>query len=105
MEKKDFVIEVSLLVDLDDLDPDDLNEHGESAHDGSYLVTLDWPEGWSLGDLMGRSLEVFHEQHEIMEPSDFNILCRPRNKFDQDADFIVLGEFEAKPGVSDDPQP
>lgn len=81
-EPEPFIIEVSVLGDFEDLDPEDLNEDGECAVDGAYLVmALDEEE----------ARDIFHDKVGIANLDDYVILVR--EKTDADTDDTLRNAF------------
>ena len=104
---KAYLVEVSCLVDFDDLDGEDMNEDGEGAVDGTYGLRLkgDLPE-----DPAERVLDIFHARIGIACLDDFNILVRPATAQDiADWENLVrhdLGDFQGQGRAEpeDDPE-
>lgn len=104
---KAYLVEVSCLVDFDDLDAEDVNEDGECAVDGTYALRLtgNLPE-----DPVERVLDIFHDHIGIACLDDFTIIARPAN--DQDLaswEGLVrhdLGDFPGQDSAEpeDDPE-
>ena len=56
---KKWIIEVTAITDAEDLDPDDLDEHGECLVDGAYRLHTDGDLAES-DDPQEAALDVFH---------------------------------------------
>lgn len=77
-----YVVEVSALVDFDEMDPEDLNEEGECAVDGAYEVFAKDSE---------QALDIFHDKIGIARLDDFMIMVRPATK--EDTGDMFMGSF------------
>jgi hypothetical protein len=101
----DFIVEVSCLVDFDELDADDLNEDGECAIDGAYLVGLtDVPAGIDATETV---LDIFHDKIGIACLEDFEIVVRHAGPMDDESTLRHgLGTFAWRaPADEEIPQP
>ena len=69
---KKWIIEVTAITDAEDLDPDDLDEHGECLVDGAYRLHTDGDLAES-DDPQEAALDVFHS---IGTLEDYDIIIR-----------------------------
>jgi hypothetical protein len=79
-----IIIEVSAVVDFEDLDPDDLNEDGQCSVDGSYAVNVYGARDVATAE--EAALDKFHEKIGIASLDDYMIVSRAATDFDTTAD-------------------
>ena len=97
---KAYLVEVTSLVDFDDLDADDRNDEGECAVDGTYGLRL---TGALPKDPHERVLDIFHEEIGIACLDDFNILVRAANAQDiADWEGLVIHDLGNYSGLGED---
>lgn len=96
---KELVIEVSCLVDFDELDADDQTSVCNCAVDGSYGLTLtDVPADADEEAIAEATSLQFQRNVAIACLDDFEIIYRKRNALDRD-----LQELETVPFETDEP--
>lgn len=83
MKNGRYIVEVSTDLDFEDLDSNDLDEFGECAVDGSWMIGLAGiPEGAEPDEVEEKVLDAFHRRAPIACLDDYRILVRPANGFD-----------------------
>lgn len=106
-ERKDLlaVVEVSCLVDFEDLDEEDRADDGTCLIDGSYYMMVEGvPADASDEALTERALDHFHNKIAIACLDDFQILARRGNAHDELTAMQDIGSirFESEAGAAAD---
>jgi hypothetical protein len=85
-DRKDYVIEVSALVEFDQLRPEDVDPDGECKVDGKYAISL-FDCAAAQVDPEAEAMKVFLGMKYLSNPADFHLAFRPRRKSDTPESF------------------
>jgi hypothetical protein len=85
-DRKDYVIEVSALVEFEQLQPEDLDADGECKVDGKYAISL-FDCAAAQVDTETEAMKVFLGMKYLANPADFHLAFRPRRKSDTPESF------------------
>lgn len=103
--KNSRIIEVSVDVGSEDLDPNDCDMSGDCVVDGAYRIRL---EGFlaEAEDPKEIALEIFHRKVPISCLEDYSILIRSEQPLDAGEGWLRLdlGSFSEMPGMELPPE-
>lgn len=80
---KKIIVEVTSLVEIDEMDADDLDDQGNPIPPGAYLMMLEGiPQEADVDDIRDAASYHFHGKIPIACLDDFDIIYRSANKYD-----------------------
>lgn len=95
-QARPIMVEVTSLVDVEDMDYDDIDDHGDPIPPGAYLLTItDAPDGATHDEITDAASYHFHGKIPIACLDDFDIMYRKAAKADLDlpGSYHDLGSF------------